>query len=287
MAITKAPAAPLLDRIPPVSFFAVSAIFHYLGPSFAVLLLARLPVLGVAALRIWSAALAFALWRRPWHGHVIRRETLPAIVLLGLVLAAMNTVFYFAVAQLPLATVAAIEFLGVIALAAWGTRTVRNGFALLIVIAGIATISHVRVGGDPIGFAFAFANCALFVGYIVVAHRVARSGSGIDGLALAMLVAAAVVAPFTLKGLRPAFSAPILLLAGAGVGITSSFIPYVTDQLAMARLPRASFALMLSSLPVVALIVGAIVLRQLPTDQDVLGILLVAFAIALHRPEDS
>src|SRR6201995_1876010 len=106
-------------RVPPQAFFAVSAVFHYLGPSLAVLLFARLDVLGVAWLRVAAAAVVFAAWRRPWrvvrdagaaHGRVL--------VALGVVLAAMNSLFYLAVDRLPLSTVGAIEFLGTVVLAA-------------------------------------------------------------------------------------------------------------------------------------------------------------------------
>jgi inner membrane transporter RhtA len=285
---TKAIAVPAFDRVPPLSFFAVSAVFHYLGPSFAVLLFAHVGVLGVALLRIWSAALAFALWRRPWRSPVVRRPAqLPDIIALGVVLAAMNTVFYLAIARLPLATVGAIEFLGVIVLAAWGMRTTRNAVALMLAVAGVAAITNVRLGGDPIGFILAFANCALFAAYIIIAHRIARSGERIDGLATAMLIGAIVITPFGFTDARTAFAQPVLLLAGCGVGLCSSFIPYITDQLAMARLPRASFAFMLASLPVVALVIGAVVLRQVPTMQDVLGIGLVAVAIAVHTPKEA
>jgi inner membrane transporter RhtA len=75
----------------------------------------------------------------------------------------------------------------------------------------------------------------------------------------------------------------VLLLAGAGVGVCSSVIPYVTDQLAMARLARATFSLMLALLPVFATVIGAIVLRQVPTAQDVAGIGLVVLGVAIHH----
>src|SRR6266545_3292411 len=121
-------------------------------------------------------------------------------------------------------------------------------------------------------------------------HRVSRGGafgtgamSGIDQLGAAMLVAAVVVTPVGFDSARAAFAHPVLLLAGVGVGLCSSVIPYVTDQLAMARLPRATFALMLALLPMVATIIGAIVLRQLPTGQDLLGIALVVAGVALHQ----
>jgi inner membrane transporter RhtA len=271
-------------RIPPQAYFAVSAVFHYLGPSLAVLLFARLDVLGVAWLRVASAAAVFALWRRPWRAcRDLGRGSRRALLALGLVLALMNTAFYLAVGRLPLSTVGAIEFLGTVILAAAGARTPRNAAALALTTAGVAAITAVRLTGQPLGFAFAFANCALFVLYIVLGHRVANGPGGIDRLGAAMLIAAAAATPWGLGGALPAFGHPVLLLAGAGVGICSSVIPYVTDQLAMARLPRATFSLMLALLPVFAAVTGAIVLRQLPTAQDVAGIILVVLGVAVHH----
>ena len=166
-----------LQRVPPQSFFLVSATFHYLGPSLAVLLFARVAVLGVAWLRIASAAVVFALWRRPWRwlGQLSRGERW-TLVALGVVLAVMNSVFYLAVDRLPLSTVGAIEFLGTVILAAAGVRTWRNAGALALTTAGVATITTFSISAAPLGFAFAFANCALFMLYIVLGHRLANAG---------------------------------------------------------------------------------------------------------------
>ena len=280
------PAPGRLQRLPPQSFFGVSAVFHYLGPSLAVLLFARLDVLGVAWLRVASAALVFALWRRPWRlARRLSPEDRRALLGLGVVLAVMNSAFYLAVDRLPLSTVGAIEFLGTVLLAAVGARTARNAGALALTTAGVATITAIRITGQPLGFVFAFANCGLFMLYVVLGHRIANAAAGntgIDRLAAAMLIAAVTATPWGLGGALPAFRHPVLLLAGAGVGVCSSVIPYVADQLAMARLPRATFSLMLALLPVFATIIGAVVLRQLPTVQDVAGITLVVLGVALH-----
>ena len=89
-------------------YFVASAIFHYLGPSFAVLLFARVSVSGVAWLRIVSAGLVFALWRKPWRTFAVaHRETRWLIAGLGAVFAVMNYSFYVAIDRLPLGTVAA------------------------------------------------------------------------------------------------------------------------------------------------------------------------------------
>jgi inner membrane transporter RhtA len=285
---TPPPRRSPLQGLPPQSFFLVSAVFHYLGPACAVLLFAHLDVLGVAWLRIAAAAALFAAWRRPWRLLAgIGRRGRVLVVQLGVVLAAMNAVFYLAVARLPLATVAAIEFLGVVLLATVGVRTPRNAAALALTVCGVAALADVRLAGQPLGFAFAFGNCALFVLYVVVGHRIANTGtgamSGIDQLGAAMLVAAVVVTPMGFSGALAAFAHPVLLLAGVGVGLCSSVIPYVTDQLAMARLPRATFSLMLALLPMLGTIIGAIVLGQLPTGQDLVGIALVVVGVALHQ----
>ncbi len=278
-------------RLAAPAFIAVSAIFHYLGPAFAVLLFARLDVLGVTWLRVASAAVVFAVWRRPWR--LLPRLTAAQrrlLLALGVVLAAMNTIFYLAIARLPLATVGSVEFLGVIVLAAAGIRSPRNTFALGLAVAGVVTLTDIRLAGEPLGLGFAFANCALFMLYVTLGHRVAntrsRDGSrysGVDQLGAAMLIAAIVTTPMGLAGAAPAFTHPDWLLAGAAVGLCSSVIPYVTDQLAMARLRRATFALMLSLLPASATVIGLLVLAQLPTVHDLLGVALVIAAVAIHR----
>jgi inner membrane transporter RhtA len=267
------------ERAPPESFFVVSALFHYLGPAFAVLLFARVEPLGVAWLRIASAAAVFAVWRRPWR--LLRNRT---VIAMGLVLAAMNPCFYIAIDRLPLGTVAAIEFLPVIALAALGMRTARNGIALGAAVAGVYLLTDVRLEGEPVGVAFAFANAGLFALYIVLAHRVAQSGmGGIDGLAAAMLVAWVFVMPVGFWDAAPALMDPIALAAGIGVGISSSVIPYVFDQLAMARMRRATYALLVSLLPATATVIGVVVLGQIPSWVEVVAVGLVVAAVAVHR----
>ncbi len=273
--------------------FVVSALFHYAGPSFAVLLFSKVDVQGVAWLRVVSAAALFAIWRRPWRATLLRDPTHLALIgCFGAVLAAMNLCFYLAIARLPLATVAAIEFLGPIALAAVGAWNARNALALCATAAGVALLTHARFHGEPVAFAFAFANCGLFLLYIVLGHRIARecrsrSGSlaSVDALAQAMLVAAVLISPIGLGAAIPAITRPSLLAAGFGVGICSSVIPYGLDQYVMSRLPRATFALMLALLPACATLIAAVLLHQIPNARDLLGIFFVICGVAVHRPE--
>src|ERR671931_1247996 len=189
---TNTSAAPLRVTMPPHAYFVVSAVFHYLGPAFAVLLFERVDVLGVAWLRIASAALVFAVWRRPWRAvRSLDQDGRRLLVRWGAVLALMNCCFYLAIDRLPLGTVAAIEFLPVIALAGLGARTPRNAAALLLAAPGVYLLTDVRLAGEPLGVALAFANAALFALYIVLGHRVAQrgAGGGVDGLAASMLIA--------------------------------------------------------------------------------------------------
>jgi inner membrane transporter RhtA len=174
----------------------------------------------------------------------------------------------------------------VIALAALGARSLRNAAALALAVPGVYLLTGVQLEGEPLGVALAFANAVLFAAYIVLAHRVARHGglSGIDGLAASMLIAAVVVTPIGGWQILPALTDPVALLAGIGVGLCSSVIPYVSDQLAMRRLPRATYALMVSLLPATATVIGIAVLAQVPSWVEVSGVALVIAGVAVHRP---
>jgi inner membrane transporter RhtA len=275
--------------VPPEMFFIGSAVFHYLGPAFAVLLFSQVDVLGVAWLRIASAAAVFGCWKRPWRLFKVFDPGERWIVIsLGVVLAAMNVCFYLAISRLPLATVGTIEFLGPIALAALGVRSIRNLVALLFAIGGVLLLTRVRISGEPAAYIFAFANCALFVLYILLGHRIAGKGggSGVERLAVAMTVALIAVSPVGLRSAVGALLDPKLLLAGVGVGVCSSVIPYICDQFAMARLSRATFALLLSLLPATACIIGVVVLRQVPSFSELAGIGAVIIGVALKRTSD-
>ncbi|MDQ3930224.1 MAG: EamA family transporter [Chloroflexota bacterium] len=266
----------------------VSAFFHYLGPAFAVLLFAHVGVLGVAWLRIASAAALFALWRRPWRIFMsmpwAQRRLLVA---LGVVLGLMNACFYMAISLMPLATVGAIEFIGPVVLAAIGVRTPRNVLALILASGGGWLLTGIQLSDRPLGLLFAFANCLLFMLYVVLGHRIAHDGgtAGVDRLGAAMLIAFATIFPLGFAEALPAFSHLELILAGIGVGVWSSVIPYVCDQLAMSRLPRSTFALLLALLPATATVIGIMVLRQIPDVFDLAGIALVVGGVAVHQQD--
>ena len=204
-------------RLPPHAFFIVSAIFHYLGPSFAVLLFAQVEPLGVAWLRIASAALIFALWRRPWRMLAVARpRTLAADRGLGATLAAMNVAFYLAIDRLPLATVASIEFVATIARGARRRAQPPQSRSRSLVVArrrlragrvrGHGRCRRARCSRCSMRRSSRSTSCS--------ATRLAREpdGSAVDRLGAAMLVALVFVAPVGLArrvgGIRQPDAAP-------------------------------------------------------------------------------
>jgi inner membrane transporter RhtA len=272
---------------PQQAWFAVSAIFHYLGPSFAVLLFPAIGVTGIAWMRIATAAAIFAPWTRPWR--TIRQadaRTRLLLVGLGAALAIMNTAFYLALDRLPMSLVAAMEFVGTIGVALYALRSARNFAALALAVLGVFLLIDVQWANDPVGLCWAVLNGALFIVYIVLGHKISEGGAsgGVERLGAAMGIAFLFIMPIGFLQAIKAFASPRLVLAGIGVGICSSVIPYVCDQLAMSRMPRATFALMLALMPATATLIGVVVLGQLPSARDIAGVLLVMTGVAIHKP---
>src|SRR5215208_6405166 len=132
------------EAVPPHLWFGAGAVFHYLGPSFAVLLFPAVGVFGVAWLRIASAALIFAPWTKPWRtlGSVAAPRQRIRLLALGACIAVMNTSFYLALERLPMSLVAAVEFVGTVGVALYGLRTRRNLAALALVRSGGSAASR-------------------------------------------------------------------------------------------------------------------------------------------------
>jgi inner membrane transporter RhtA len=273
----------MIARLPAHWLFVLGATSQYVGAALAVLLFASVPAAGVAWLRVVAAAALLVAWRRPWH----TRWTGPRLRLVsafGLALALMNLCFYLAIDRLPLGTAVAIEFCGPIAVAALGSRTRRDAAALGLGAVGVLALADVHVAGSPGGFALAAAAGALWAAYIVLGHRLAADARirPQDGLAVGMAIGALGLAPVLVSSAVPALSSPALLAACLLVGVASSVVPYALEQIAMRRLPRARFALLLALLPATAAIVGAAVLGQVPGLVEVGGIALVVLAASLR-----
>lgn len=281
-----APAA-LSDRLSPQALFVLGALSQYVGAALAVLLFAKVPAAGVAWLRVVASAAVLVAWRRPLRAPWTAAQ-LRLVAAFGLTLAAMNLAFYLAIDQLPLGTAVAIEFCGPIAVAALGSRSRRDVLALAIATAGVLALADVHLAGSPGGLGLAVAAGVAWAGYIVLGHRIAADTSirPQDGLALGMAIGALGFAPLLFSSAVPALVSPLLLAACLAVGIASSVVPYALEQVAMRRLSRARFALLLALLPATATVVGAVLLGQVPGLLESSGIGLVVLASAL-RSHDS
>ena len=270
-------------RLPAPALFVLGGASMYVGAAIAVVLFDELPPAVVAWLRLVGAAALLLAWRRPgrdaWRG---RRLGLAAGF--GLATALMNIAFYEAIARLPLGTAVAIEFCGPVAVAAIGSRTRRDVAALAMAALGVLLIADVQWSGSPSGVLLALTAAALWAGYIVLGKRVAGGGAGIDDLAVGLAVAAVVLSPLALRA-APVVHSPRLLLLAVGVGVLSSVVPYVLDQVVLRRAGRARFALLLALLPATASVVGLVALRQVPRALEAVGILAIVAAVLLRTRE--
>ncbi len=204
----------------------------------------------------------------------------------GTALALMNLFFYLAIERVPLGNSVAIEFVGPIAVAAFGTRTARSAAALALAVAGVVALAGFAPPGAQLGALFSLIAGALWAGYIILGHRVARSGLAVDGLGVGMLIGAVAIGPAGAGGLGAAAATPLLLAACVGAGVLSNVIPYGIDQVVMQRLARARFALLQALLPATATLVGLVWLAQVPSLREALGIAAVIAAIAINRTTD-
>ncbi len=276
----------------PEALFAVGAVSQYLGAATAFELFDELGPGTVALLRVAGAGAVLVLLRRSWRRRWSRIE-LAWTAAFGAALASMNLFFYLAIERVPLGNSVAIEFIGPIAVAAFGTRTLRSGGALALAVGGVVALAGFAPPEAQLGALFSLIAGALWAGYIVLGHRVARAGMAVDGLGVGMLIGALVISPVGIVdgagaagGLSAAAAAPLLLLGGAAAGVLSNVIPYGIDQLVMQRLARARFALLQALLPATATLIGLVWLSQVPSVREAIGIVAVIAAIVINRESD-
>jgi inner membrane transporter RhtA len=276
--------AALHRRVPAPLLFVLGGVSMYVGAALAVGLFDRLAPSAVAVLRLLGAAAVLLAWRRPpaaaWRGARLARATA-----FGLATGLMNVAFYEAIARLPLGTAVAIEFCGPVAVAAVSSRRPRDVGAVGLAAAGVLLIADVRWSASPSGLVWALAAAAMWAAYIVLGARVATAGNGVDDLAVGFGTAAVLLSPLLLLG-APGGPAtlvePAVLVLGLGVGVLSSVVPYVLDQVVLQRVGRARFAVLLALLPATATVVGLVALAQVPSGVEALGIAAVVGAVALR-----
>ena len=272
--------------------FVLSGTFQYVGAGVAVGLFDRVPAVSVAWSRIAIAAVVLILLMRPWRRHWNRRTWWRAVAF-GIVLAGMNLTFYLALEHLPLGTAVAVEFIGPVAVGALTGRGWRERAAIALAALGVVMIVGVTLdtgGSDAmIGLGWILLAAAGWAGYIMLGRKVAtpRPGepSGLESLSVSMAAGAVVFAPIGIPGMvggeAAAIADPHLMALLAVVAVFSSVLPYGIDQIVLRHAPTARFSVLLSVFPATALLIGVVMLAEVPTLIEGIGLVAVSAAIAL------
>ncbi|MCK0174289.1 MULTISPECIES: DMT family transporter [Mycobacteriaceae] len=266
------------------TLMAVTAMLSVqLGVAVAVGLIDRIGAEGAAWLRLAWAGLLFLLFLRPRAAGFTRRS-LATCVALGVVTAMITLLFMAALDRIPMATASALEFLGPLAVAAFNGRGVRALIWPGLAAIGVLLMTQPWSGAvDPVGVAYALAAAVFWGCYILLTQKVGDTVSGINGLAVSMpvagLVATVAVGPVVFDRMTPE-----LLLIGLGLAIMLPMFPFALEFLALRRLTTAAFGTLMSLEPAFALVIGFVVLHQVPGPAAVTGIgFVVAAGIGAAR----
>ena len=247
--------------LPLVALFA-SLVSQNLGAAIAKSLFPVVGVEGMTALRIGlSAALLLAFWR-PWRAPVARRD-LGNLVIYGAMLGGMNLCIYHAFGRIPIGIATAIETTGPLVVVLTASRRLLDVAWVALALAGLALLLplHADHPLDPVGLLFAFGAAASWALYIVFGKRVSTLVPG-QAVSLGMLVAALFAVPVGVSCAGAAMLVPATLLAGLGVALLSSAVPYSLEMAALRRMPRHVFGILVSATPAVGAACGALVLGE-------------------------
>jgi inner membrane transporter RhtA len=248
------------------------------GAGLAVTLFPQVGAIGMVTLRLVFSAAILLLVFRPSLRSRTRGDWL-SVLAFGVVLAAMNGLFYLALTRLHLGATVTIEYLGPLILSVVVSRRASAWLWAVLALAGVVLLGR---GGfdhlDPIGVVLALAAGVMWVCYILLSARVGRRFARLDGLAVAMAAGALVTIPFGIATAGAALIIPHVLLIGLAIAVLSSAIPYALELLALRRLPAATFSILLSIAPALAALAGLVILHQQLELLDVVAIGLVVVA---------
>ena len=218
---------------------------------------------GTTAVRVGlSAVLMLLLWR-PWRWHLSRTDA-KAIALYGVALGGMNLMFYMSLRTLPFGLAVAIEFAGPLAVAIWSSRRAVDFVWVALAIAGLAMLLPLGLSAnalDPVGLLFAMAAAVCWALYIVFGKRAGHLHAG-HTVSLGLLMAAIVVVPVGIAHAGAALLTPSVLLIGLAVAAVSSAIPISLEMMALKRLPKETFGIMISMEPAVAALLALVLLGE-------------------------
>ena len=248
------------------------------GAAVAVLIFPWLGPMGVVSLRIGFSAVLLLIIARPAIRGRSRADWM-TVVVFGLVLAGMNTSFYFAIERIPLGVAVTIEVLGPLVLSVVMGKRMLSWVWAILAFAGVVMLCGVGFERlDPVGVALAVLAGVFWAAYILCSARAGRRFAQLDGLALAMAAAMIVTLPFGILAAGPALLRLDLLGLGLLVAVLSTAIPYGIELVALRRLPEATFGVLMSLAPATAVAAGFILLQQALTPLDLLAIGLVTAA---------
>jgi inner membrane transporter RhtA len=271
-----------LDAVPPELLILIGSLSVQCGGGLATILVRDYGPLPAVSMRIvFGAILLLAL--RPARIRGASRAALLSCLGLGLVLAAMNSLFFVALSRIPIGVAVTIEFWGPLAVAVLGSRRALDLVWVAMAAAGIYVLAGGRLAADDaVGVIAAAASGLCWAIYIGIAGQVARLWPDGRGLTLAMVVAAALIVPLTLalSDVRPLLVAPAALAGGAVIGLFNSAIPYTTELAALRRMSAATFGVLMSLEPAIATGVGFLMLGQVLRAPELAAIACVALASA-------
>jgi len=254
-----------------------------LGLALAVGLFDRVGPEGAAWLRLaWAGVIALVLVR-PRASELTRRGLLAGAAL-GVVTAGVTMLFMAAVARLPLGTASALEFLGPLGVAVARSRGGRMLAWPLLAAVGVVLLTEPWHGSvDVVGVALALGAAACWAAYILLTQAVGDELTGLKGLAVSLpvagLVATAVAGPAVLPSMTWE-----LALVGLGLAILLPVVPFSLEMLALRRLTTSAFGTLMSLEPAIALLMGLVLLHQVPGLWPVLGVgFVVAAGIGAER----
>ena len=263
----------------PAAVLAVTAMLAVqLGGALSVHLFPVVGAGGTAWLRLCAAALVLLVVVRP-RLRALPRTVLPAVAGLGAVSALMTVAYFCAIDRIPLGTAVALEFLGPLSVAVLRRGAGRR--ALLwpaLALVGVLGLTQPWTGGaDPVGVGLALLAATGWAGYVLLTQRVGDALPGLTGLALSMPVAALCAAPVGLGQAWGHLSAGVLLQAGA-LALLLPVVPYALEMVALRRMTAAAWGTLAALEPAVAVLVGTVVLGQVPHALQAGGVVLVIVA---------
>ena len=267
-----------LDRLPAPALVLSAIVSVQVGSAVAKTLFDDLGAAGVTLLRLGLAALLLLAVLRP-RLRAWTRPQWEAAALLGVAMAGMNLVFYLSLRTVPLGVAVTVEFLGPLLLALAQTRRLVDLLWAVLAGGGVALLGLSPGDDVPLsGLLLAFVAGLFWAAYILASARVGRVLPGVDGLGVALAVAAVLVLPFGLSGASAVLDRPVLLLAGLGVALLSSVLSYGLELTALRRIPTRVFGVLMSLEPAAAAIAGLVLLGQELGPREAVALVLVSLA---------